>query len=217
MWGEADSDLHVEALPLSTPPAVPPFAAVAARLADTPELRTFAHEARLREARVQLARSAAVADVSWEVGVRRLQETADVGLIGSVSIPLGSAGRAAPGVASAQAELAALDFEREGQERQLEATLAEVHGRLETSVLEVVQLTEELLPRLRAAEAASADAYARGALSYLEWAQLQADTLAAERERLAAGVEAYRALIELQRLTGDAFSTDATPTQESTP
>ena len=57
----------------------------------TPELRRFASEARLREARVQLARSARQADIDWQVGVRRLQAGSDWALVGSVSMPLGSA------------------------------------------------------------------------------------------------------------------------------
>ena len=54
-------------------------------------------------------------------------------------------------------------------------------------------------------EAAAERAYRAGALSYLEWAQVQAERSSARRERLAAALQARKALIEIQRLTGEPF------------
>jgi cobalt-zinc-cadmium efflux system outer membrane protein len=217
MWGETSADFEIVAGDLSVLPQVDDLDALLARLDDTPELRRFAHESRLREARLQLARTARVADIGWEVGLRRLEATDDWGLMARVSIPLGSSARAEPGIRSAQADLAAIELEREGESRQLEATLAEAWGQLEAAVALATQIREQLVPRLEKAERAAGDTYRLGALSYLDWAQLQSDTLLARRQELDASLAAHRALIELQRLTGESLlvvddkDKDATP------
>ena len=195
---------------------MPHYEDLTQRLAKTPELLRFAHETRLREARLQLAKSARTTDLEWEVGVRRLQADSDWALVGSVSMPLGSARRAAPEIRAAEAELAAIEFERDAQVRTLEATLAEAWGKLDEAVATARALDERLVPQLLRAEAAAERAYRAGALSYLEWAQLQTETTAARRERLEASLAAHRALIELQRLTGETFAVVA-PAQDSTP
>jgi cobalt-zinc-cadmium efflux system outer membrane protein len=215
-WGETQPDFDAVEGDLAALPVVPDYADLTQRLARTPELQRFAHEARLREARLQLARSARTPDLAWEVGIRRLQAESDWGLLGSVSLPLGSRKRAEPEIRAAEAELAAIEFERDAQLRTLEATLAEAWGRLDEAVATARAIDDHLLPQLLRAETAAGRAYRAGALSYLEWAQLQSETTAARRERLDASLAAHRALIELQRLTGESFAV-ATPETESTP
>lgn len=217
LWGERDPQQARDVGDALATPGIIAFAEVAALLESTPELRRFASEARLREARVQLARSARQADIDWNVGVRRLQASSDWALVGSVSIPLGSAARTGPEIRAAEAELAALDLERESSELGLYATLAQAHGRLSASVSDTTQLRDDVLPLLAKAENAAESAYRAGALSYLEWAQLQSETTTARRQQLAAIVEAQRALIEIQRLTGASFSTAGHANKESTP
>ncbi|MBN8739419.1 MAG: hypothetical protein BGP24_06450 [Lysobacterales bacterium 69-70] len=211
LWGERDAAPQPLAVQAPALPAVPDFAAIAALLEATPDIARFADERRVREARVQLAQSETAADLNWSVGVRRLPG-GDWGLLGGVSLPLGASSRAGPGRRSAQAELAALELERESGELSLYATLAETQARLASDVAEAAQLREVLLPRLLAAEQAAEQAYRAGALSYLEWAQLQAETTTARRRELELTVQAQRLLIELQRLTAQPF-TDAAATR----
>ena len=137
--------------------------------------------------------------------MRRMADDDDFGLVGSVSIPLGTTRRAQPGIRAARAELTALEIEREAMGLSLYSTLAEAHGRFEVARLEAQRLGEDVLPRLAKAEAAAATAYRAGAASYLEWSSLQAEHAAARQQQLAAALEAQRALIEIQRLTGQAF------------
>ncbi|MEZ0471163.1 TolC family protein [Luteimonas salinilitoris] len=214
LWGERAPTFEVAGGDPLALPEVAGFAVLADWLARTPELAQFVGEARIREARLQLARSQATPDLDWQVGVRRLQGSDDVGLVGSVSIPLGSAGRAQPGIHAARAELAGLEIEREAKGLSLYSTLAEAHGRYRVAQVEVEQLARDVLPRLAEAEAAARKAYRAGAASYLEWATLQADRTAARRQQLEAALDAQRALIEIQRLTGQAFVAGAAPQTE---
>ncbi len=205
LWGEADARFDAVAGNLMALPDVPDFAALAAMIERTPELRRFADESRVREARLQLAQSQSRFDLQWQVGLRRLQESDDWALMGGVSIPLGSRRRAQPAIRAAEAELSELSLDREVGQLSLQATLAEAHGRLRVDALTVVRFGDSVLPALERAEGAAGQAYRAGALSYLEWSQLQAELLSARRDRIAAARDFHRALIEIQRLTAEPF------------
>jgi cobalt-zinc-cadmium efflux system outer membrane protein len=205
LWGERDPGFEIAATDPRRLPTVADFSALSALLERTPELVQFADERRIREARLQLARSEGSADLDWQVGVRRLQVTDDVALVAGVSMPLGAGRRAEPGVRIAEAELASLEIEREAKGLSLYSTLAEAHGRYRAAQVEATRLHEDVLPKLAKAEAAAERAYRAGAISYLEWAQLQSERTAARKQQLDVALDAQRALIEIQRLTGEAF------------
>lgn len=218
LWGERDPDFQVVARDPLKLPAIDDFSALGELVRNTPELAMFADEQRIREARLQLARSGGTADLDWQVGVRRLQETDDFGLVGSVSMPLGSRSRAQPEIRVAEAELASLEIEREVKGLALYSTLAEAHGRYRVAQVEVQRLQNDVLPKLAQAETAAERAYRAGAISYLEWAQLQSERTAARKQQLDAALDAQRALIEIQRLTGQAFvAAEAASTQGIAP
>lgn len=218
LWGERDPHFDVVARDPLKLPGIDDFSALAALVQSTPELAQFADERRIREARLQLARSDGAADLDWQVGVRRSQASDDFGLVGSVSMPLGSRSRAQSGIRVAEAELASLEIEREAKGLALYSTLAEAHGRYRVAQVEVQRLQNDVLPKLGLAETAAERAYRAGAISYLEWAQLQSERTAARRQQLDAALDAQRALIEIQRLTGQAFvAADAAPTQGIAP
>ena len=165
----------------------------------------FADARRIAQARLQLARSAASPDLSWQLGVRRLQETDDTALVASLSMPLGSRSRAQPEIRAGEAELEVLTIEREAKGLSLYSTLVEAHGRYTVAQAEVARLQGEVLPKLARAEQAAERAYRAGAISYLEWGQLQSERTAMAQQQLDVALDAQRALIEIQRLTGQAL------------
>jgi cobalt-zinc-cadmium efflux system outer membrane protein len=185
---------------------------LADHLQRTPELAMLAGERRIREAQVQLARTAARPDISWQVGVRNNRENRDSAFVAGFSVPLGSVARAAPEIRAAEAELALNAVERDARALQLYATLAEAHGRYLTSRLEVTRMARDVLPQLKRAENAAEKAWRAGAISYMEWAQLQAMRIEARQRQREAAIAAQTALIEIQRLTGQSMlATGDTP------
>lgn len=205
LWGERDPDFEIAATDPLALPKIANFTALSALLERTPELNQFVGERRIREARLQLARTEATGDLDWQVGVRRLQETDDTALVGSIAMPLGANRRAQPEIRAAEAGLASLEIEREAKGLSLYSTLAETHGRYLAAQVEVTRLQDDVLPKLAKAEAAAERAYRAGSISYLEWAQLQSERTSARKQQLDAALEAQRALIEIQRLTGESF------------
>ncbi len=197
-------------------PALQDFAVLADELQRTPELAVLAGERRIREAQVQLARTQARPDVSWQVGVRNSRDTRDTSLVAGFSVPLGSVRRADPEIRAAEAELALNSVERDARALQLYATLAEAHGRYLTARLEVTRMERDVLPQLKRAENAAEKAWRAGAISYMEWAQLQAMRIEARQRQLEAAIAAQTALIEIQRLTGQSMvaATDTVSTED---
>jgi cobalt-zinc-cadmium efflux system outer membrane protein len=198
----------VEAVPEAIPELMV-LADLTARIAEAPELLVFADEARIREARLRLAETDASPDARWNVGVRRLQDGSDMGLVAGFSLPLGTRQRAEPAIAAARVEREALAMQRESAALQLEAVAVDAWSQVESGALQADHLRTKVLPRLERAAAQSERAYRAGALSYLEWAAVQTDITTSRLALLEARVAAQRALIELQRLTAESWSANA--------
>ncbi|MDN5782659.1 MAG: TolC family protein, partial [Luteimonas sp.] len=211
LWGERNPRFELAAGDPLALPEIESLDALATLLEASPELLQIADERRILEARVRLARSAGTPDLDWQVGARRMQDSGDFSLVGSVSLPLGSERRARPQIRAAEAELAALEIERESRDIALYSTLAQAHGLYRVAQLEVQRTGDDILPWLVRAEQAAERAYRAGAISYLEWAQLQSERIAAQRQQLDAALDAQRALIELQRLTGASLLAGTAP------
>lgn len=205
MWGGRMSDFEVSVQSPLMLPEIGSLDDLAEYLDSNPELTQFVGEQRIREASVRLAESNASADIQWQAGLRHYQETGDLGLTGALYMPLGSNRRAEPEIRMAQADLELLSVEKEVKELSLLSTLAESHNSYRAGKMEVDRLQNDIIPRLLKAETAAEKAYRSGAISYLEWAQLQSETTASRKLQLDAALDAHRALIEIQRLTGQAF------------
>lgn len=206
MWGEAAGGPAPRAsASILELPRVPPLAELRRLVERSPQLAQFADASRVTEARLRLAEASRATDIEWQLGLRHLREANDWGLVAGLSVPLGSARRADPSIRAGRAELERLSVERESTALLLEATLVQAHGQFSAAALEVERIGADWLPRLQRAEAAAERTYRAGALGYQEWSQLQAEVTTARRQQLAAALEAHRALIEVQRLTGEPF------------
>jgi cobalt-zinc-cadmium efflux system outer membrane protein len=217
LWGQREPDFDIVAGDPLLLPALKDAVALAALLEQTPELARFANERRIAEARLQLARTSATPDIEWQVGLRHLRDGSDFALVAGVAVPLGARQRATSEISIANAELAALEMERQAGSLSLYSTLSEAHGRFGVAQLEVARLREEVLPLLERAEAAAERAWRAGATTYSDWAQLQSELTLTRRRQLDVAIDAQRALIEIQRLTGQAFVASPANTPGITP
>ena len=201
LWGRQNEGSETPAAEEpATLPELEPLDALLVRLEQNPELAKLADARRIADARLRLAETDSRADVSWQVGVRRLQASRDMALVAGLSVPLGHARRAAPSIREATLERDALGIERESIALALRITLLEAAGRYELAREEVRRLDADVLPRLHTAAAAAERAYRAGAGGYLEWAQLQSEAIDARFQRVDAATAGLTALIEIQRL-----------------
>ena len=208
LWGDRQAGFTAVSGQVMHLPALGDFAVLAEQLQRAPELAELLGQERIGQAQLQLARTAAQPDWSWQVGLRNSRADGATTLLAGLSIPLGSAGRAAPAIREAQANLAQLPYARQALRQQLYATLAQAHGRYAGAQLEVQRLQRDVLPRLQRAEHAAEQAWRAGAASYMEWAQLQAMHVEARKRQLDTAFAAQTALIEIQRLTGQSMRAD---------
>ncbi len=170
-----------------------------------PDLTRFASQQRVADAELALAKSQASSDWRWSVGLRRLEDTNDQALVGSISIPLGSAKRSVAFVREAQinAQLAPLDAKAERQ--RLKALRNAQIAELSSARLEVSAVMTDQLPQANEVLALTRHGWEIGRYSYRDLAAAQAQLLAIERRRLVAAERYHLTRIELERLTGAAL------------
>lgn len=211
MWGDVDMvvvpKVGTALLPL---PAIASVESLRQRLQKTPELKRFADQRRISDAKQALARSDAKADFDWQIGVRRFEMENDWGLVASLSVPLGASARAQPALQVATAELESLADSERSTELVLTDLLLTAHAGFVSAQEEIEWADKQLLPRLQRAQDVAGAAFRRGALSFLEWGALQSEQAQVQRQRVASALSAHLALIEIQRLTADSALIEST-------
>ncbi len=208
-WGAAAPDFDLVEGELYTLPQVDDFAALAARLPETPEQRANRLEAEAVAARRRVGEASRSPDVHLSVGVRRFEGLDDQGLVMSVSVPLGSRPRAAYAVAEADAQLAALEARRQADRLESHQLLFEKLQELRHARTEADALRDAMLPTAEKAVAQTRRGFEAGRFSFQSLAQAQA-TLFRLRERAVEAATRYHLLlVEVERLTVNVQ--DATP------
>ena len=92
-WGDTSGRFQQLSGDLYSFSQQPEFSELYQRALDSPVIKMFASEARLKTAELQLAQTQSKPDISWQIGFRRLQETSDSAFTAGVSIPLFSGSR----------------------------------------------------------------------------------------------------------------------------
>lgn len=203
-WGASTPDFETVDGDLQALPDMDDFAALAARLAETPEQLANRLEAETVAARRRVGEASRSPDVNLSLGVRRIEGLDDQGLVMSVSVPLGSRPRAAYSLAEADAELAALAARREADRLESHQVLFEKVQELRHARTEAETLRDSMLPTAEKAVAQTRRGFEAGRFSFYSLAQAQA-TLFRLRERAVEAATRYHLLlVEVERLTANA-------------
>ncbi|MAL02855.1 MAG: cation transporter [Arenimonas sp.] len=203
-WGSSTADFESVEGDLQTLPDVEDFAALAARLPETPEQLANRLQAETVAARRRVGETDRSPDVNLSLGVRRIEGLDDQGLVMSVSVPLGNRSRAAYSLAEADAELAALEARREADLMESQQILFEKVQELRHARTEAETLRDSMLPTAEAAVAQTRRGFEAGRFSFYSLAQAQA-TLFRLRERAVEAATRYHLLlVEVERLTANA-------------
>ena len=209
-WADATPDFtRVQADLFSLPPTKS-LSELQSNLASNPDIAALSDEVLLRTAELAQAKSERGSSLEWSAGVRRLQETKDSALVLGISMPLAAGRRASGAIATASANQAGAEFERDSAKLLLEAKLAGAYEVYQRSISQVQELKSDVLPSLKQAMKSTADAFTMGRYSYLELALAQRELLETQMALIDAAVQAQTTRIDIERITGSAL-TEQTP------
>ncbi|MCG8314313.1 MAG: TolC family protein [Pseudomonadales bacterium] len=177
---------------------IQPYQNLFERVKTSPALEVLASEVRLKDMEVKLSQSQNRANLSWQFGVRRLQESEDSALTLGFSMPLFSEKRNRSSVEAAMAERHQVDYKRTETIVRLHNLLFSAYSQREQFVGVVRRLQKDVIPNLEQALSVTKSAYDRGRLKYQDWIVAQQELLSAKQQLIvsASAVLLNQALIE---------------------
>jgi len=208
-WGETRPAITSVQGNLAELPQPDGFKVLLTRIDQSPGLRRFLSERRLREAKLRSIESDAKPDWRLMTGVRQMQLTDEQAFVASITIPLGADRRNQGRVATARADLARSDADRAVTRIQLETRLFALYEELKHSLHIATTLHDEILPRVDRGLLETQRAYEQGRYSYVELRIAQNDALRARTDVTAALIDAHRNVLEIEALTGTALTSPA--------
>ena len=201
-WGDREPDFELVAGDVAALPLLEPFEALLARADGNPELARYMSSQRLAEAELRVAQAQSRPDWRASAGLRRIESTDEVVLVGTLAIPLRTGGRNLGRVAEARADIARTEAEAAATRIDIETALFVLHQELNHNLQLAAGLREEVIPRLQTALADTRRAYDLGRYGYFEWSVVQGELLQANNDLLEASIAAHEVVIEIERLTG---------------
>lgn len=201
LWGELNPGFTAAQGKLVVLSPVADFAALAARLPQSVDQRAFAFETDALEAQRRVAAAGARPDVALSLGVRRLEIFDDQALIFGVSLPLGTARRAALGVERVGADLAAVDARREAARLDAHQRLFALYQELQHARHVFDTHRNDMIPKADAALALNRRGYELGRLNFLTMTQAQQVLVELRAAQVDAAARFHRLLVDIERLT----------------
>ncbi len=204
MWGEFQPDFERTQADIFHLDAEPDFASLDQRIENNPAVARLATQQRLSKARLSLAKTRVRSDLDLRAGVRHLNAPNDVGLVLSLRMPLGSAGRASPYVSEAEALAGREQLLAQDQHLVLRSTLAGLHQELLHARDRFEVYEDDIIPAAEKALQDYRQGYVVGRYSLLELTAAQETLLEARLEYLSSAADHHSARIEIDRLIGTA-------------
>ena len=175
------------------------------RIEQNPGLLTFASANRVLDARSRLAEAQQRPNLTFNLGVRRLEAFDDSAFVAGIAVPLGSARRSDLELRSVRAERTALALTERSRRLELHSTLFALYQELLHARSEAEALHDRVRPQARAMLDTTQAGYEAGRFSFLELADAQRQVLEIELEAIDAAANYHLQLIEIERLTGQAM------------
>ncbi|WP_290538427.1 TolC family protein [Alcanivorax sp.] len=183
---------------------------------ESPMIRVYASERRMRDAEIQLAKSQSESDIRWQVGARRFEETGDTAFVAGVSMPLFAGSRNRGEVQAATAARDEVEYRQQSALLQLHSLLFEAYHTRQQNIAAVEQLRDAVLPDLTKALELTQQAYERGRYSYVEWTAAQRELLSAREALVEAAATALLNQALIEQLTAQSMTQgQATPANQT--
>ena len=177
-----------------------------ARIQSSPSLQVFLTETRVQEANLTLAKANARSDLTWQVGVRRLEESSDTAFVAGISVPLFSGRRN-------QGDVRAAEAQRDSAATAEKAALLRLHSELfqaftlrAQSIDAVSRIKGTAIPALESALELTQRAYRNGRYRYQDLIAAQQELLMAKQSLIESASTALISQAVIEELTGQALN-----------
>jgi cobalt-zinc-cadmium efflux system outer membrane protein len=201
LWDGAGADIAAVSADLFALPPVPEPAAVRRALARNPDLQRLIAAQAVASAEAELARGQRAADITASAGAKYYGEFDSGGLMVELSVPLGSATRAAPAVRAAEERVVAAELAQASQRREVTGVALQLVAELTARERELALFDGTVIPEARAAVRQYQQGFEAGRHSFLTVADAQRRLVEARAEAIAAAVAFHRLMLELEQLT----------------
>ena len=180
----------------------PPLPQLLKSAQGNPQLTRFTALQAQRRAELRSAQAKAVPDVTLGVGYRHYNETADSGMIFTLSVPIPLFDRNEGGISEARESLLRAEAEEQIARSALVSQLGRAHDQLKAAFDEVALLRGSTIPGARSAHEGVETGYAQGRYTLLELLDAQSALTDASLRELDALVTYHTALATIEGLTG---------------
>jgi len=161
-----------------------PLEELQAQLLESPAVAQLISSERLQNSSIALQKTQNAADITWSMGIRRLQQSADSAFTFGLSIPLGSHRRNNSQLRATQADALALRSYNNEQRLRLQQQLFAAYSQRQQFLDAFALLRDEVIPLLTQALALTREAYDRGRLSYQDLHIAQQELLSARHQKI---------------------------------
>ena len=151
---------------------------------------------------LDLARSAAVPDPTFGLGVRRFNENDSTALVASLSFPIPVFNRNQGGIQEAKANMIKTDAQSHAAGLSLRQSALQAWESLAASLEETKSYQNEIIPSARKAYSQADDGYSRGAFSFLDLLDAQRTLYEVQQARLDSLLSVYEAKAQTDFLMG---------------
>jgi cobalt-zinc-cadmium efflux system outer membrane protein len=204
MWGEQYPTFTDVKGDLFALPSSPSLTSLFTTLLDSPNLDVYSQEARLQASQVRLTQAANQSDLSWSVGIRRINgidgidETA---FVAGVSMPLFAGDRNLGEYEKQRAIQAQFEQQKQSAKQRLYHLLNMALMVRNNALLNFQTLQDSIIPPLEKALSLVEQAYINGRFSYLEWVSTRQELLNAKQALIQSAKQAHQRGADIESLT----------------
>lgn len=202
-WGDSDIEFDQLTGSLIAFSEAQPYSSLLEKVKSSPAMEVLATQVRVKDMEFKLAQSQSHADLSWRLGIRRLQETQDTSLVLGVSMPLFTESRNRTNTEAAVAAREQLDAQRQGYLIKLNTQLFAAYSLRQQFIDVTDQLNQDVIPQLSQALTLTKAAYERGRLKYQDWNLAQQELLSARKQLIKASSAALINQALIEKLTAE--------------
>jgi cobalt-zinc-cadmium efflux system outer membrane protein len=177
-----------------------------ARIQSSPSLQVFLTETRVQEANLTLAKANARSDLTWQIGVRRMEESSDTAFVAGISVPLFSGRRNQGGVRAAEAQRDSAATAEKAALLRLHSELFQAFTLRAQSIDAVSRIKGTAIPALESALELTQRAYRNGRYRYQDLIAAQQELLMAKQSLIESASTALISQAVIEELTGQALN-----------